>query len=70
MTPYTTTVGLQIGRCYIPPAMPVQGDAVVIQTVLLAKPASASTLGDKAVCWLLVVAVLFIVYSIAFVSAP
>ena len=38
MTPYTTPAGLQIGRCYIKPAMPVQGDAVVIQAALLAKP--------------------------------
>jgi len=70
MTPYTTTVGLQIGRCYIPPAMPIQGDAVVIQTVLLAKPSNATTLGDKAVSWLLVVAVMVVVYSVAYVSAP
>jgi len=70
MTPYTTTVGLQIGRCYIKPAMPVQVDAVVIQTVLLAKPSNATTLGDKVVCWLLVVAIMVVVYSVAFVSAP
>ena len=38
MTPYTTTVGLQIGRCYIPPAMQIQGDAIAIQTALLGKP--------------------------------
>ena len=38
MTPYTTSAGLQIGRCYIPPPMVMQGDAVVIQAALLAKP--------------------------------
>ena len=38
MTPYTTPSGLQIGRCYIPPPMVMQGDAVVIQAALLAKP--------------------------------
>jgi len=69
MTPYTTSK-IQIGRCYIPPAMPVQGDAVVIQTVLLSKPASASTLGDKAVCWLLFVAVIAVVCLVVFVSSP
>jgi len=69
MLPFNTG-RVQIGRCYIPPAMPIQGDAVVIQTVLLSKPASASTLGDKAVGWLLAVAVMVVVYSVAFVSAP
>ena len=38
MTTYTTSSGLQIGRCYIKPPMVMQGDAVVIQTALLAKP--------------------------------
>ena len=53
MTPYTTPAGLQIGRCYIPPPIPVRGDAVVIQKVLLAKPKYVSTLADKAVTWAL-----------------
>ena len=37
MTPFNTGK-VQIGRCYIRPAMQIQGDAVVIQTALLAKP--------------------------------
>lgn len=37
MTPFTTSTGLQIGRCYIAPPMRVQGDAVAIQSALLAK---------------------------------
>ena len=62
MTPYTTSTGLQIGRCYIPPAMPVQGDAVAIQTVLLGKPASTTTLGDKVAGWTLLVAAVAAIY--------
>lgn len=35
MTPFTTSSGVQIGRCYIKPPMPVQGDALVIQSALI-----------------------------------
>jgi len=45
-----------------------QGRQCVCSTI--AEPATAATLGDKAVSWLLVVAVLVVVYSVAFVSAP
>ena len=66
MTPYTTSTGLQIGRCYIPPAMPVQGDAVSIQTALLGKPASTSTLGDKVAGWTLTAAAIAVILSVCF----
>ena len=61
MTPYATGK-VQIGRCYIPPAMPVQGDAVVIQSVLLAKPSVA----DRAVNWALAAGAVAVILAICF----
>jgi len=46
----------------------LQGRHCVCSTI--AEPASETTLGDKAVSLLLVIAVPFIFYSVAFVSAP
>ena len=61
MTPYTTPAGLQIGRCYIPPPMVMQGDAVVIQAALLAKPHYDPDLVPMIVGLILIVVVLFFV---------
>ena len=65
MTPYTTPAGIQIGRCYIPPPMRVQGDAVVIQSVLLGKP-SSTALADRAVNWALFAAVIAVILAVCF----
>ena len=67
MTPYTTPAGLQIGRCYIKPAMPVQGDAVVIQAVLLAKTPSVA---DRAVNWALFAGAVVVILAICFGARP
>lgn len=34
---HTTRTGLQIGRCYIAPPQRLEGDAIAIQSALLAK---------------------------------
>ena len=63
----TTSSGLQIGRCYIAPPMPVQGDAVVIQSVLLAKPSNTA---DRAVNWAIAASAIVILLSIFFWGQP
>ena len=69
MTPFATSTGVQIGRCYIPPAMRMQGDAVVIQSALLAKP-SKTRLADRAVNWALFAAVIVIIFSLVYQAQP
>ena len=69
MTAYTTQTGVQIGRCYIPPAMRMQGDAVVIQSALLAKPPK-TCLADRAVNWALFAAVIVIIASLIWQAQP
>lgn len=64
MTPYTTRTGLQIGRCYIPPLMPVIGDAVAIQSALLAKPTRLFDARDKIVIISCALAAVCAVFSV------
>jgi hypothetical protein len=61
-----TRAGLQIGRCYIKPAIPVHGDAVQIQSALLAK---RNKHADQAVNIALALGVIVVILSIC-LGAP